>query len=222
MSVVTIRGYVGSGAPEIGKMVAENLGIDYVDREIIADVAERLRWLKQDTAEREMQPGTLSRRIFEGLSHISPGKSYTGTYAPTWEIPLDDLDYLSGLEFLIKELAEGPSIVIRGRGSQFILKDYPVSLHVLVVASVEDRLKRTMESLGISGEQARIKMERSDSSRREFTRRYFRAELDDPWHYDMVVNTSNLSYIACTSLVLSALSFRESTYGARLARTAAV
>ena len=39
MSVVTIRGRLGSGAPEVGKQVAEKLQADYVDREIIARVA---------------------------------------------------------------------------------------------------------------------------------------------------------------------------------------
>ena len=36
MPVITIRGKLGSGAPEIGKLVAESLHIDYIDREIIA------------------------------------------------------------------------------------------------------------------------------------------------------------------------------------------
>ena len=42
MSLVTIRGQLGSGAPEIGRKVAGKLHVDYVDREIIAQVAKRL------------------------------------------------------------------------------------------------------------------------------------------------------------------------------------
>ena len=37
-------GTLGSGAPEIGNQIAERLHIDYVDREIIAEMAERLKW----------------------------------------------------------------------------------------------------------------------------------------------------------------------------------
>ena len=48
MSVVTIRGQLGSGAPEIGREVAERLHADYVDREIIAEVAARLHRQEQD------------------------------------------------------------------------------------------------------------------------------------------------------------------------------
>ena len=38
MPVVTIRGQLGSGAPEIGKLIAEKLQCDYVDREIISQI----------------------------------------------------------------------------------------------------------------------------------------------------------------------------------------
>lgn len=34
MPVVTIRGRLGSGVPEIGRQVADRLRVDYVDREI--------------------------------------------------------------------------------------------------------------------------------------------------------------------------------------------
>ena len=48
MSLVTIRGQLGSGAPEIGRKVADKLHFDYVDREIIAEVAARLQREERD------------------------------------------------------------------------------------------------------------------------------------------------------------------------------
>ena len=56
MSVVTIRGQLGSGAPEIGRQIADRLHADYVDREIIAKVAARLRRQEQEVIEKEMPP----------------------------------------------------------------------------------------------------------------------------------------------------------------------
>ena len=124
MPVITIRGTLGSSAPEIGKLVAEKLHIDYVDREIIAEIAERLRRPDYDVAAKEMPPGSLGGRIVEALSYDYPSQSlpdvaYTGAYLPTWEMPLDNIQYLASLEFVVKKLASGSSIVIRGRGSQF-------------------------------------------------------------------------------------------------------
>jgi hypothetical protein len=54
MAIVTIRGTLGSGAPEIGNQIAERLHFDYVDREIIADVAKRNKWSEESTAAKEM------------------------------------------------------------------------------------------------------------------------------------------------------------------------
>jgi len=205
MSIVTIRGQLGSGASEIGKLVADRVHIDYVDREIIAEISERLKWSKQGIAEKEMPPGSFRGRILEALSHAYPGAGYTGAYAPTWEIPLDDTSYLVGLESVIKKLAASSSIVIRGRGSQFILKDYPGALHVLVVAPLEIRLKRVMESLELDEKHAEKEIERFDSSRREFTKRYFKAELENPENYDLVINTEHLSFDSAASIVVGAL-----------------
>jgi len=44
MAVVTIRGTLGSGAPEVGNQIAETLHFDYVVRKIIAKVAKKIKW----------------------------------------------------------------------------------------------------------------------------------------------------------------------------------
>jgi hypothetical protein len=85
MAIVTIRGTLGSGAPEIGNQIAERLHFDYVDREIIADVAKRIKWSEESTAAKEMPPGTLGGRIAEALGHTYPiGDGFGGAYLPTW------------------------------------------------------------------------------------------------------------------------------------------
>ncbi len=214
MPVVTIRGQMGSGAPEIGRLVADVFHIDYVDREIIAEVAELLNERKQKVEVKEMPPGSLWGRIAEALEHSppigsGPGGMYLGAYLSTWEIPLDDSRYLAGLESVIKELAESNSIVIRGRGSQFILKDHPGSLHVLTVAPLELRVKRVMEDMKVDEQAARKEIARFDSSRREFIKRYFQAELEDPIHYDLVINTEHLSFEAAASICCQSYPFKD-------------
>ncbi|MBI2830958.1 MAG: cytidylate kinase-like family protein [Chloroflexi bacterium] len=206
MPVVTIRGLLGSGAPEIGKMVAERLHVDYVDRQIIGEVAARLRRKEQDVEDKEMPPGTLLGRIAEAL-----GRSYgfEGVGLPPWEMPLDDAHYLQSLESVIKELAASGSIVLYGRGSQFILKDYPGALHVLVVAPLAVRVKHVMQDMKSNEEAARQEITRFDTSGREFIKRYFKAELEDPAHYDLVINTRHLNFDAAASVTIEALSFKD-------------
>jgi cytidylate kinase len=210
MTVVTIRGTMGSGTPEIGRLIAERLHIAYVDREIIAQVATQIKRPKQDIAAKEIPPGSLLGRISEALEHNAYSRA--SAYLPTWELPLEDTQYLPALESVIKELARSGSIVIRGRGSQFILKDFPGALHVLVVAPFELRVKRIMESSKTKEGETKKEIENFDRSRRVFTKRYFHADLEDPVNYDLVVNTEKLSFENASSIIIDALSFKGMAY----------
>jgi len=210
MSVVTIRGQLGSGAPEIGKKIADILHTDYVDREIIAEVASRLHRQEQEVIAKEMPPTNLLGRIAGALEHSLPfGEGFEGAYLPAWEIPLNDTRYLQALESVVRELAQSQSLVIYGRGAQFILRDYPQALHVQVVAPLEMRVKRLMQDLKLDQETAKQEIARFDNSSRQFIKRYFRAELEDPVYYDLVINTEHLSFQAAASIVVDALSFKN-------------
>ncbi len=214
MPVVTIRGRLGSGAPEVGKLVAGQLHIDYIDREIINEVAARLNLEEQEIIRKEMPPARLQERIAEALARgYSIGDGIQGAYLPFSQIPLDDSSYLDALTSLIKELAQGYSAVIYGRGSQFILKGHPQTIHVSMVAPSAVRLKRVMETLKLSEEKAKQEMQRFDNAAREFLKRYFGAEMEDPTKYDLVINTEHFSYASAASLIIQALDLKQQSEG---------
>lgn len=209
MPVVTIRGQLGSGGPEVGRLVADKLNADFVDRRIIAEVAAILDRRRRNVKEKEMPPSSLLGRIAELL-----GRSYflgvdnLGVFIPVSEIPLTDTRYLEGLRSVIGSLAFSQAIVIYGRGSQFILKDHPAAFHVLVVAPLELRVKRVMEDMNLDEDAAKKEIERYDSSRREFIKRYFQAKLEDPVNYDLVINTEYLGFDEAAAIVVNALPFK--------------
>jgi cytidylate kinase len=208
MPVVTIRGQFGSGAAEVGRQIADRLHVDYVDREIIAEVAARLHRQEQEVVAKEMPPGSLLGRIVEALGRTG-GVGYEGAYLPLPEIPLDDARYFEALKSVVRELARSQSLVILGRGSQFILKDYPGTLHVLLVAPIEARVKRVMQNLKLKEDAAKQEVVSFDKSSREFIKRYFQAEWEDPVNYDLVINTEHLNYQATASIVLDTLSYKN-------------
>jgi len=206
MPVITIRGKMGSGAPEIGKMLAEKLKYDYIDREIIAAVATRLNLQENEVIAKEMPPVTLRERIEEALQKgYAAGIGVQGAYLPISQIPLDDTRYINALTSLIKDLAKDHSLVIYGRGSQFILRDDPDTLNVSMVASFKFRLASTMEALKMTEERAKSEMNRLDNSAHQFHKRYFGAEMEDPTCYDIVINSERISYPIAIELVINAL-----------------
>jgi cytidylate kinase len=209
MPVITIRGKLGSGAPEIGKMLCQKLGWDFIDREILAQVASRLNLQENEVIAKEIPPVSLRERIEEALQKgYATGVGVQGAYLPISQIPLDDTRYLAALTALIKDLAQGRS-VIYGRGSQFILRDHPNTINVSVVAPFRIRLKRVMESLKLNEDKAKQEMTRFDNAAREFLKRYFGAEMEDPTCYDIVVNTERLDFEMACSVVIHTLRLRE-------------
>ena len=214
MPVITIRGQLGSGTKDIGKLIAQKLNINYIDREIMAEVAERLQSPEESIAHKEMPPSALLWRIEEALGKVASAYSnypITNLMAP--KMPLDDREYTLGLEAVIKDIAKGRSIVIRGRGSQFILKDFPGAFHVMVVAPLEARVVRVMETLKLDEGEASKEIAHFDKGRQEFGKRYFHADIEDPVYYDLVINTGHFSLEAAASIVVQALPLKNKAAG---------
>jgi len=210
MAILTIRGQMGSGAHKIGKLAAERLNFDYVDREIIAGVAKKLNITSQEVQLKESPPSSLMNRITEIIAGVySSNPACPDITQPTWHPPLDDASYLETLENVIKKIAASGSVVICGRGSQFILKDNPNAFHVLIIAPVEYRFHRTMHDLGLDVVAARKEIERSDGCRRAFTKRFFHAELEDPIHYDLTINTARFEPESAADVIVQAMSLKK-------------
>jgi cytidylate kinase len=216
MPLITIRDQLGAGAPEIGRQVAGRFHADYVDREIIAGVAAQLHRQEQDVIAKEKPPSSFLGRIAEALERSAPfGVGFEGAYLPAWQIPLDDTRYLQALESVVRHLARSQSLVIYGRGSQFILRDDPRAFHVQVVAPLEVRVKRIMQDRTLGQEAAKQEIARVDNSNRQFVRRYFKTEVEDPVNYDLVINTKNLRFQDAASIVVEALSLKDRTLDGR-------
>ncbi len=214
MPVITIRGQLGCGTKDIGQLIAKKLNINYIDREVMAEVAERLQSPEESIARKEMPPSALLWRIEEALGKVASAYSnypIANLMAP--KMPLDDREYVLGLEAVITDIAKGRSIVIRGRGSQFILKDFPGAFHVMVVAPLEERVKRVMETLKLDQGEAKKEIIHFDKGRQEFGKRYFHADIEDPVHYDLVVNVGHFSTEAAASIIIHALPLKNKSAG---------
>lgn len=62
-----------------------------------------------------------------------------------------------------------------------------------------------MNSMNLNEKSAKQEISRFDSSRREFIKRYFKADLEDPMNYDIVINTDNLDYNASAFIIMNAI-----------------
>ena len=183
MRIITVSREFGSGGRELGKRIADNLGIAYFDREIITEVANRSQ-LDVNYVEAVLDRG-MFREIPVTFGHsISNMSSITHT---TQKI-------ISQQQELLSELASHGDCVIVGRNADIMLKDLE-PLKLFVYADMEAKIARCKERAPqeecLSDKEMAKMIKRIDKARAR-THAFF---SDIPWGdkrgYHLCVNTSD-------------------------------
>jgi cytidylate kinase len=185
--VVCISRQFAARGAEMGQMVAERLGYRFYSQELIHFVAEEAH-VRQQVVE------SLDERGRDGVAQWVTGMIQRRAFAPS--------DYLRNLSKVVLTLGRHGKGVIMGRGAHFIL-DASLTLRVRVIAPLPLRLERVMEKYHLGEEAARAKLLRIDGEREAFNRQHYQADITDPQHYDLMVNTAHLPLEACADTVAS-------------------
>jgi cytidylate kinase len=62
-----------------------------------------------------------------------------------------------------------------------------------------------MESMNLNEFMAKREISQADNMGREFIKRYFGTEMEDPANYDLVINTERISYETSVAIILESL-----------------
>ena len=205
-SVVCISRAMGAGGEEIGRSVAERLGFRYVDEEIVSRAAAKAGVDAEAVADEEQRKSLVSR-LLQGLS-----KSGAEGWALGGGVPVLPGDEPSGeaLRVVIREAIEQTAaqgnVVIVAHAATHALPRRPETLRVLVTASPETRAERIGESEELDAAGSARAVKESDAARRDYLRRFYDVDEEQPTQYDIVFNTDALSLDECASLVAAAAS----------------
>lgn len=135
--VVTIGRQMGSGGRELGRKLAERLGIDFYDKRLLLDAAKK-SGLIPEILERddERGPSILSGAL--ALGFMGNGSShFSASYVS------DDAVYRAQSD-MIRELGETKSCVIVGRTADYVLRDHPHCINIFVHAPEDACIKRVL------------------------------------------------------------------------------
>lgn len=194
-NVITIARTLGAGGEELGKTLAEEFDMRYVDREIIDRAAHLAGVSVGEVAQAEARKG-LVQRIFENLARSGGGFGEFPPATVLTEMP----DYEQLIVDVIRETAAAGNAVIVAHGAAIPLARTEGTLRILVTASPETRAARLAGDA--HGElRAKKMVEESDSARADFFRRFYKVESEQPTHYDLVINTDHLSKAEAAQLV---------------------
>jgi len=121
------------------------------------------------------------------------------------EIDLEDLVRNVALDYI----SEG-DVIVEGRTALMLL-DRPVLLKVFLYADKKVRVERVAKRRGISIEEAAREVERSDEDRGRLTERLYKKHFTDPSLYDMMLDTTYLSYSEAAVLLKKIIKWRLET-----------
>jgi cytidylate kinase len=220
MSVITVSRQLASHGCEIAAKVANMLGFRLIDREIIYRAAEDAGVPKlaleeigyegrRNLAERILRavntmpavPSTAEAWKREAARPVS--QPYGGIFSPavpSFSVTLKD--YVDMVGIVIRDLAREGNVVIAGRGSQVLLRDAPLALHVQVVASFDHRVATLAQREGIEEREAVDRLKASDRARRDYLRQYHQVNWLDPTLYDLVINTHRIPAYEAAAMIV--------------------
>lgn len=187
--VVTISRQLGAGGTCLARRLADELGLELFDREIIHRIAASAHASERIVA-------TLDERDRETLTDwLAAVASENYLSLPT---------YRDHLTRVVTDIAWQGGAVILGRAAHLILGPER-ALRVMVVAPLQVRVAEIAAREGLSPHDAQSRIASVEAERRAFLTRHFRAELGDPTAFDLVVNTAVLGIEGSLDAVRSAV-----------------
>jgi cytidylate kinase len=184
MKIVTVSRQVGSYGDAIAELVAKKLGLTFIGREGIHELAMTCDPEYSDLCtdyETEHGPGFFERLFFDRPAHASLFEALT-----------------------FEQAAQG-NVVIVGRGSQHVLRQIPSVFSACIAAPFEIRVRRIMERSGISLDEARDFVRRHDRERSSLMQAVFGVDAQDWEEFDVILNTAHYAPEGAADVIASAV-----------------
>ena len=197
--IITIAREVGSGGREVGRMLADALGVRYYDREILTEIAQHASLTEeyvQEVVERRPQPAF----------SLTGGQmtAFLETYAT---LPAQSV--YQAQRTAVHALAERSDCVVIGRCADYILRDlHP--LRIFLHADLECRVKRCLarqkaDAEALDEKSMRQLVQKLDRERAKYYDFYTGMRWGAKENYDLCLNTTDADLSAMASILAEAV-----------------
>lgn len=188
ISVVTIERQFCSGGRDIGRLVADNLGVKCYDHELLEMAAERIGISAEEL--RDYEEATLSP--FKSTLSFRTGIDR--------KLDLTEKIFAAQAELITEIAKQGPCVIV-GRCADYILKNVVRTLSVFIYASHESRVNHAMEAHGIKYDDVENVLKRYDKKRADFYNINTTREWSSMQTYDLCLNSGRLGYEGCADII---------------------
>lgn len=168
--ILTIAREHGSSGKEIGKRVAERLGIPFYYKEMTALAA---------------QESGLDKAFISDLNANSPARLHS-LYLSTEVVQ----QAVVAQEQVIRKIAAQGSCVIVGRAADYVLREHKDVVRVFIYAPEEYKVKRVTAVYGDTADEARKHVRRSDGARASYYKTISARTWGDRRNYELMLDSS--------------------------------
>ena len=194
-TIITISREFGSGGREIGKKLAEQLGIDFYDKELL-EIASKESGITQELFVKHDETYTNSflYSLVMGSYPITPD----GRINP--ELPLNQKIFLAQFD-TIRSLAEKGPCVIVGRCADYVLRNRENVVNFFITANMAHKRRRILERYDIEKSKVEDFIRKTDKRRANYYNYYTDMKWGEARNYDLCINSSKTGTDGAVSIL---------------------
>lgn len=186
-SVITITREFGSGGRTVGKMVADALGYDFYDWNIVEKIGKETgfatNFIEENSEEQSRFAGVLSSNTF-GFNLNEQLFEAQGR--------------------VIFQLAQKGNCVIVGRCADYLLRNDPNVLSCFVYANEEVRKKRILQEYGETDVPIEKRLKEKDKRRKAHYQYFTARKWGKAFYFDLCIDTGSFSLGDASKLIVLA------------------
>lgn len=175
--VITIAREYASGGRYVGKILADKLGVNFYDKELIYLAAKE-----------------------SGLS-----KDYINEIDENSRKSENDDRVFIAESKVIKKIAKKESCVIVGRCADYILKDNKDTLKVFLYSDDTNKVKRAVKYYGLKDKNALKLINKKDKEREKHYKFYTNRNWKDITNYDLIINVDSQGVEKTADIIMNSI-----------------
>ena len=171
--VVTISREYGSGGREIGRLLAESMGVPFYDREKIDELTSGKGYSKEVLDKAEMKA---KNSFLYNLTTALGGSGIEGSGIDG--LSLNEKVFLAQFETIKKLASEGPCVIVG---------------NIFIYAEPEDRIERAIKEYGIAPDEAKGWVAICDKARANYYNHHTGRRWGEAVNYHMSIDSGYIS-----------------------------
>ena len=192
-TIITIGRQFGSGGREIGKKLADQLGVPFDDKELLELAAEQ-SGISRDVIENydEMPTNSLLYSLSMGNYGMGGGGPFT--------MPINHQIFLAQFDAIQKLSADGACVIV-GRCADYALSKYPHLVSVFVHAEMKKRVERVCRLYNLSDKEAAERIIKVDKKRASYHNFYSTKKWGNADSYHLSVDSGAIGIDGTVDLI---------------------